>query len=103
MKKISTIILTFACILTGCNYLDTVPGDSMTGDTFWSTADAVALRQYCNTYYPRLIVGHGDPNGWTCGDMIVGEYQSDNLLSTGQNALTYGQNTINNSDSRWNW
>ena len=104
MKKKFIYAITAICALTaGCDYLDTVPGDAITGDTFWSTADAIALKQYCNTYYPKLIIGHGDPNGWNCGEMIIGEYQSDNVLSAGQNALTYGQNTINNSDSRWNW
>lgn len=104
MKKKFIYAITAICALAaGCDYLDTVPGDAITGDTFWSTADAIALKQYCNTYYPKLIIGHGDPNGWNCGEMIIGEYQSDNVLSAGQNALTYGQNTVNNSDSRWSW
>ncbi len=104
MKRTISIILPFcALILGGCNYLDTIPGDSLTGEHFWQTANDAALQQYCNTYYPSLIIGHGAPNGWDCGPMFTEEYRTDNILPSGQNAFAYGQNIIKNTDSRWNW
>lgn len=104
MKKyiISSICL-FSALLSGCDYLDTEPGDVIGGDHFWETANAAAFEQYCNTYYPKLIKGHGDPNGWDQGPMVTQEYQSDNLLSAGANSITFGQNTKTNSNGEWSW
>lgn len=99
---ISSICL-FSALLSGCDYLDTEPGDVIGGDHFWETANAAALEQYCNTYYPKLIKGHGDPNGWDQGPMVTQEYQSDNLLSAGANSITFGQNTKTNTNGEWNW
>ena len=86
-----------------CDYLDTVPGDAIDSDTFWSTANAPALEQYCNLYYPKIIKGHGDPQSWTIGDTINSEYQSDNLLGSVPRIITYGQITMLTSNSDWNW
>lgn len=102
-NKILLTLSSLAILLGGCNYLDTMPGDTMTGEQFWATADGLALTQYCNTYYSKLIVGHGDPNGWDSGAMFKAEYQSDNLYSSGQSAITYGQNRLNTSDGQWEW
>ena len=100
-------IISFICLLCfllgGCNYLETEPGDVITGNRFWETANAVALEQYCNIYYPKLIIGHGDPNGWDSGDMIKQEYQSDNLLGGGQNVYTFGQNSATTVNKNWDW
>ena len=93
----------FILLLSGCNYLNTEPGDVITEDRFWTTANAVALEQYCNMYYPKLIIGHGDPNGRDAGEMIKQEYQSDNLLSGGQNSYTFGHNTLTTSNRNWSW
>lgn len=101
--KLITLVSVFGMLLSACDYLDTIPGDALTGDHFWQTADEVALEKYCNMFYPRLIVGHGSPNGWDCGDMFKNDYQSDNILPSGQNAVTYGQNTITTDDAKWNW
>ena len=42
-------IISFICLLCfllgGCNYLETEPGDVITGNRFWETANAVALEQ----------------------------------------------------------
>ena len=104
MKKFLTIILLVSgSLMTACDYLDTVPGDALTGDHFWETANDAALQQYCNTYYPRLIKGHGTPNGWDCGPMFTEEYKTDNVLPAGQNQFAYGQNIIKTSDKNWNW
>ena len=102
-KYYSILILTIAAIMNSCDYLDTVPGDAIDSDTFWSTANAPALEQYCNLYYPKIIKGHGDPQSWTIGDMINSEYQSDNLLGSAPRIITYGQNTMLTSNSDWNW
>lgn len=91
------------CLISACNYLDTFPGDSLTGEHFWQTANDAALQHYCNTYYPKLVLGFGNPNGWDCGTMFKEEYKTDNVLPSGQNEFAYGQNIIKNSDSRWSW
>lgn len=102
-QYIISSICALCLLLSGCNYLDTEPGDAISSDHFWETANAAALEQYCNLYYPKLIKGHGDPLAWDLGTMIQTEYQSDNLLSAGANSITYGQNTKQTSNSDWNW
>ena len=104
MKKILSIILPmFGLMITSCNYLDTVPGDAMTGEHFWLTANDAALQQYCNTYYPKIVLGHGQPNGWDLGPMFTEEYKTDNVLPSSQNQFAFGQNIIKNEDNRWDW
>lgn len=104
MKKIISIILPVLGLMSvSCSYLDTIPGDSLTGEHFWLTADDDALQQYCRTYYPRVIKGHGNPNGWDCGDMFKEEYKSDNIYPGSQNKFSYGHNILRNSDEQWNW
>ena len=104
MKQyIISLICSSCLLLSSCNYLDTEPGDAISSDHFWETANAAALDQYCNLYYPKLIKGHGDPLAWNIGSMISQEYQSDNLLASGASAITFGQNTKLTSNSDWNW
>lgn len=104
MKQyIISSICSLCLLLSGCNYLDTEPGDAISSDRFWETANAAALEQYCNLYYPKLIKGHGDPLAWNLGSMIQTEYQSDNLLGAGANSITFGQNTKLTSNSDWSW
>lgn len=56
MKQYIISFICFSCLLlSGCNYLDTEPGDAISGDYFWETANAAALEQYCNLYYPKLL------------------------------------------------
>ncbi len=102
-KNCSLLILIIAAAMNSCDYLDTIPGDAIDNNTFWSTANAAALEQYCNLYYPKLIKGHGDPQSWTIGDMINSEYQSDNLLGSAPSIITFGQNTVLTSNSDWSW
>ena len=90
-------------MLSGCDYLDTEPGDAISADVFWETSTSSSLEQYCNTYYPKLITGHGDPQSWSLGTMFTTEQQSDNILSAGVNQITYGQNTILTGSSYWSW
>ena len=100
-------MISFVCLLSflfsGCNYLDTEPGDVIFSDHFWKTSNAAALEQYCNLYYPRLIKGHGDPLAWNLGSMITAEFQSDNLLSAGPSAITFGQNVVMTKSADWDW
>lgn len=104
MKRKILYTLSLLCFLvTSCDYLETHPGDSITGERFWKTANAAALEQYCNTYYPRLVKGHGNPNGWDLGPMIMQDFQSDNIYAGGADQITFGQNVATVSNGEWNW
>lgn len=104
MKKYIFSCICILCLsLSGCDYLDTEPGDAISSDRFWETSNAAALEQYCNLYYPKLIKGHGDPLSWNIGNMIMQEYQSDNLLAAGASSITFGQNTVMTSSTDWDW
>ena len=53
MKKYIFSCICILCLsLSGCDYLDTEPGDAISSDRFWETSNAAALEQYCNLYYP---------------------------------------------------
>lgn len=104
MKRyIFSLVCLSSALFAGCDYLETEPGDAIVGDRYWENANSAALEQYCNLYYPKLILGHGDPLSWNIGTMITAEYQSDNLLSSGANSITFGQNVVQTSNSDWNW
>ena len=52
MKKYIFSCICILCLsLSGCDYLDTEPGDAISSDRFWETSNAAALEQYCNLYY----------------------------------------------------
>ena len=103
MKHIYSFIFLLCLSLSGCDYLDTEPGDVISSDHFWETANSAALEQYCNTYYPKLIKGHGDPLAWTNGNMIESDYKSDNLLGPSANIITFGQSSTLITSSDWDW
>ncbi|MGI6073474.1 MAG: RagB/SusD family nutrient uptake outer membrane protein [Fermentimonas sp.] len=103
MKKYIYLLTSVLLLLSSCNYLDVEPGDTITEDRFWSTANGVALEQYCHTYYPSLVIGHGNPNSWDPSPMIAGDLQSDNLLSGGANQIAYGKNVKSHTDGAWRW
>lgn len=105
MKTYKTVSILFAALwmLISCNYLDVEPGDTIAEDRFWTTANGTALEQYCHNYYPRLIVGHGNPRSWDGSPMITGDLQSDNILSGGANQIAFGKNVKKQSDGEWNW
>ena len=42
-KNCSLLILIIAAAMNSCDYLDTIPGDAIDNNTFWSTANAAAL------------------------------------------------------------
>ncbi len=65
MKKYIYLLTYITLTMISCNYLDVEPGDTITDTRFWATANGVALEQYCHTYYPSLVIGHGNPpNSW---------------------------------------
>lgn len=104
MKTYKCLILScITLLMAGCNYLDVEPNDTITDNRFWTTANGVALEQYSHTYYPRLVVGHGDPNSWGASPLITGDLQSDNLLAVGANQVAFGKNVKSQTDGDWSW
>ncbi|MEG1187499.1 MAG: RagB/SusD family nutrient uptake outer membrane protein [Bacteroidales bacterium] len=88
---------------SGCNYLDITAEDVIEEDHFWETATAAAFEQYCNVYYPKLIVGHGAALAWNGSKMLEADFQSDDIMSSGANRVAFGQNTVTTSDAEWDW
>lgn len=103
--KIYKYLLYFlaALLMTSCDYLDVEPGDTITEDRFWSTANGVALEQYCHTYYPLLVIGHGDPRSWDQSPLLGADLQSDNLLGVSANQVAFGKNVKSQTDGAWSW
>lgn len=101
--SIRIFFIALALSLAGCGYLDVEPGDSIAADRFWRTADAAALEQYCHTYYPRLIIGHGNPQAYSPSEMINADIQSDNIFASGPNSVAFGTNTKTQTDGAWDW
>ena len=106
MKKLS--ILTggvFAlAALSACDYLDLEPLDAIGTDQFYETANAIALEQYCNDLYPKLIVGYGSPASYDWG--MFGEDESgDDHLPWDRNTTSFGLRTVPSSASntQWTW
>lgn len=103
MKKYIYLLTYITLTMISCNYLDVEPGDTITDTRFWATANGVALEQYCHTYYPSLVIGHGNPNSWDGSPLITADLQSDNLLSGGANQIAFGKNVKNHTDGTWSW
>ena len=62
MKKIIILGLGVAAFfMQGCDFLDRTPEDIIETGKFFESANANALEQYCNDFYPKLINGHGAP------------------------------------------
>lgn len=97
------LFLLLALSLSSCNYLDLEPKDTLTNDRFWIMANGAALEQYCNTYYPRLVIGHGDPLTYSGNAMMSEELKSDNLYGYGTNAIAFGINSKSQKDDAWDW
>lgn len=106
MKKISILAggLFVLAAVSSCDYLDLEPLDAIGSDQFYETANAVALEQYCNDFYPKLIVGYGAPQSYDWG--MLGEDESgDDLLPWDRNATSFGLRTVPSSASntQWQW
>lgn len=93
MKKIFIYIsIVPSLLLASCeDYLDLKPEDVIESNHYWETANASALEQYCNTFYPKLIIGQGNPNTDGAIEFISKDCQSDNIYSTGANTIAWGQ------------
>ena len=103
MKKLSILGgCLFALALTGCDYLDKEPLDSISKDKFFATANATALEQYCNNFYPSLITGHGAPTGYNFG-LMERDFMSDDILPWDRNTTSFGLHTAPSGTSGTNW
>ena len=105
MKKIT--ILTgclFTMALASCDFLDREPLDAIGKDQFFTTANATALEQYCNDFYPKLIVGYGAPKSYDWG-MLGDDFTSDDVLPWERNTTSFGLATVPSSasDTQWKW
>ena len=106
MKKISILaggVFALAA-LSACDYLDLEPLDAIGTDQFYETANAIALEQYCNDLYPKLITGYGAPNSYDWG--MFGEDESgDDHLPWDRNTTSFGLRTVPSSASntQWTW
>lgn len=104
MKKIIILLSVLALGIQSCDVLDKEPMDAIGTEQFFSTANAAALEQYCNYFYPRLIKGHGDSQSYNFG-MMEEDFKSDNLLPWIKNDISFGHQTIPNSktNTEWSW
>lgn len=107
MKKIKNIIIALGALLTtlsSCDYLDRDPVDVIGKDEFFKTATGDALEQYCNFFYPKLIIGHGAPNTYNFG-MLDADFKGDYLLEWDYNTTSFGHQTppTDKSGTPWDW
>ena len=64
------------------------PEDIIETGKFFESANANALEQYCNDFYPKLINGHGAPKGYN--SMLEDDWNSDNILPWEKNDVSFG-------------
>ena len=103
MKKLSILGgCLFALALTGCDYLDREPLDSIGKEQYFASASAATLEQYCNYFYPNLISGHGAAKGYSFG-MMDNDLMSDDILRWERNTTSFGLHTKPSSASGTNW
>ena len=103
MKKITILGgCLFALALTGCDYLDREPMDSIGKDQYFASANAAALEQYCNNFYPSLISGHGDAKGFSFG-MMNRDMTSDDIIRWERDNTSFGLHTKPSGADGTNW
>lgn len=104
MKKYILLSCLAGLTLSGCDFLDRDPMDAIGKDQFFNTANANALEQYCNDFYPKLINGHGAPNAYGFG-MLTNDFTSDDILQWERNTTSYGLHTApsGTSGTAWSW
>ena len=93
-----------ALSLQSCYFLDREPQDTITKETFFSTAGAPGLEQYCNNFYPQLIIGHSAPQSYNFG-MLEDEFKSDNIYTWDYNEISFGLHVAPTaaSGTEWSW
>ncbi|MDD4159245.1 MAG: RagB/SusD family nutrient uptake outer membrane protein, partial [Proteiniphilum sp.] len=90
MKKINIFILVLSVLaFVGCDFNE-LPTDKLEKERFFKTANASALEQYCNWFYPKLITGHGAPQDYTMGGMLNLDANADQMLSWEKNDVAFG-------------
>lgn len=105
MKKIQILLIgLFALGFWSCD-LKEEPTDVLEKGKIFKTADANALEQYCNWFYPKMIVGHGAPQDYTMGGMLNLDADADYMLTWEKNDVAFGHNIAptNAKDTPWNW
>ena len=106
MKTINKLVLGLCAVMTlgSCNYLDKDPVHEISKDQFFSSANGDALEQYCNTYYPKLIIGHGNSGNYGFG-MLAADFKSDNILPWEYNLVSFGHHTLplTKANTDWDW
>lgn len=94
-----------ALFIQGCDFLDRTPEEIIETGKFFESANANALEQYCNDFYPKLIKGHGDPKGYS--SMLENDWNSDNILPWNKNDVSFGHHipakNANDEASEWKW
>lgn len=104
MKKLIYIACgLLAGMAQSCDFLDKEPEDIIETGKFFENAQANALEQYCNDFYPKLFYGHGAHNGYN--SMLEKEWDSDNILPWKKNDVSFGHHIVPNeaADTEWKW
>ena len=103
-KNILFVGLMALATLQGCDYLDRDPLDFISKDNFFATAGGDGLQQYCNNFYPRMIVGHGNPQSYNFG-MMEPDFQSDDIYPWEYNITSFGQHVAPTgaNGTAWEW
>lgn len=102
MKKTLSIVLLalFGLLATSCSddFLDLVPTDSLNENNFWNNENE--LKQYANNLYSNFA-GHSTATNFS--PIIVGDYQSDNMVPLNFDLVAAGKNIVPTSGGGWNW
>lgn len=105
MKKINIFILVLSVLaFVGCDFNE-LPTDKLEKERFFKTANASALEQYCNWFYPKLITGHGAPQDYTMGGMLNLDANADQMLSWEKNDVAFGHHVAptDKKNTPWDW
>ena len=103
MKKITILGgCLFALALTSCDHLDREPLDSIGKNQYFASANAAALEQYGNNFYPSLIIGHDAAKCFNFG-MMQRDIISDDIIRWDRDNTSFGLHTKPTSGGDWNW
>ncbi|MDD2245642.1 MAG: RagB/SusD family nutrient uptake outer membrane protein [Proteiniphilum sp.] len=105
MKKINIFVLVlFVLVFVSCDFNE-LPTDKLEKGRFFKTANASALEQYCNWFYPKLITGHGAPQDYTMGGMLNLDADADQMLTWEKNDVAFGHHVAptDKKNTPWDW
>lgn len=97
------LMLLLVAFSVSCDPLDRKLEDQLETQKYFASANAAALEQYCNYFYPRLIGGHGASGSYNYGNMLGGEFDSDNVLTWEYNLTSFGHHVAPTSKSNTDW